>query len=193
MKKYSVFVFVFFLIFMPELIFAQVRGEEKPTEPATKLEAFLVKKGKIVIKDSYELGAIIGRFGRAEVDALVIYEPGIESARIRGLRVEIKEAGRLERSRTSFLDMEEIESLSKAIKYMADLAEKWKGETREAYTEVTFSTKGDFKVGFYQKGSVRSAYLHSGYIGRATCFMEVGDFGKLKNIIDKGLSILKEK
>lgn len=193
MKKYSAFVFCIFLIFMPELIFAQVRGEEKPTEPATKLEAFLVKKGKIVIKDSYELGAIMGRFGRAEVDALVIYEPGIESERIRGLRVEIKEAGRLERSHTSFLDMEEIESLSKAIKYMADLSEKWKGEMREAYTEVTFSTKGHFKVGFYQKGSERSAYLHSGYIGRATCFMEVGDFGKLKNIVDKGLSLLNRK
>jgi hypothetical protein len=117
----------------------------------------------------------------------------MEAQKIKGIRVEITESGRLERKRISFLDLDEIESASKAISYMIDLGEKWKGTNREAYTEVTFSTKGDFKVGFYQKGQKRSVYLDSGYVAHASAFMEVEDFPALKNIFDKGLSLLKQK
>jgi hypothetical protein len=194
MKKYLLITGIILttFIFVTGETLAQMKEEDRPKEPPTKLEAFLAKKGKLVIKDSYELGEL-RKLGTVTFDALVLYEPGMEAQKIKGIRVEITEPGRVERKRISFLDLDEIESASKAISYMADLAEKWRGQTREAYTEVTFSTKGDFKVGFFQKGQKRSLYLYAGYVAQASSFMEVEDFPALKNILDKGLSLLRQK
>ena len=191
MRKYLLIALaVLFLV--PVVSFAQVKEEEKAKEPPTKLEAFLAKKGTLIVKDFYELGELRG-LGKMQLNALIIYEPGMENTKIRGIRVEITEAGSYGRSNTSFLDLEEVESLSKAIAYIADLAEKWKGINREAYTEVIYATKDDFKVGFYQKGSERRAFASSSYIGKASFIMKVEDFISMKGIIDKGLSVLKEK
>ena len=164
--------------------------QQTQKEPATKLEQFLAKKGKLIIKDSHEAGVLKGQYGtKITVDALTIYEPGKEADKIRGLRIEVYEGGRLERSDISFLDMDEVESLSQAITYMITLLEKWQGMNRE-YTEVIFSTKGDFKLGFYKKGSEVSSFSKSGVIGAASCYFQTNDLSQLKAIIDKGTSLL---
>jgi hypothetical protein len=191
MKKILLVVSLVVLFFAPATLFAQVKEEEKPKEPQTKLEAFIAKKGKLIIRDRYRLGEL-RKLGAVRFNALVFYEPGMESQRIKGVSIEITEGGRVERSRTSFLDLDEIESVSKAIQYMIDLANKWKGQTRE-YTEVTFSTRGEFKIGFYQGGEKIGVYLNTGYVAHASCFMEVQDFPELKSIFDKGLSLLNQK
>jgi len=161
-------------------------------EPATKLEQFLAKKGKLIIKDSHEAGVLKGQYGtKITVDALSIYEPGKEADKIRGLRIEVYEGGRLERSDISFLDMDEVESLSQAITYMITLLEKWQGKNRE-YTEVIFSTKGDFELGFYQKGTEVQAFSKSGIIGAASCYFSTNDLPNLKAIIDRGRSLLSQ-
>ncbi len=176
----------------PFLVYAQEKEVDKLKEPATKLEAFLAKKGKLVIKDSYELGEI-RKVGMVKLDALVIYEPGNLSSKMRGIRVEVKEVSRLERSNTSLLDMDEVADLSQAITYMLDLAAKWKDSDRKVYTEVVFSSKGDFKVGFYQKELKRGAFISSGHIGSVSAFCDVEDLPQLKQIVEKGLTVLKEK
>ena len=192
MKKYLIAVLLVVFFFTPGILLAQAKEEEKPKEPPTKLEAFLAKEGKIVVRDEYRLGTL-KKLGTIEFRALVLYEPGMESQRIKGIGVEITEPGRVERKRVSFLDLEEIESVSKAITYMADLAEKWKGQTREAYTDVTFSAKGDFKIGFYHAGAKRSIFMYAGYALQTSAFMGVEDFPEIKAILDKGLSLLKQK
>lgn len=176
------------LMFLPLLAFAQ----EKPKgEPATKLEQFLSKKGKLIVKDSNNVGQITGQYGtKVDIEALVIYEPGKESERIRGLRIEVHGGGRLERSDTSFLDMDEVESLSQAISYMVRIVEKWKDTSRE-YTEVIFSTRGDFQLGFYQKATSVNAFAKSGIIGTATCFFPISELPRFKTLIDKGVSVLR--
>ena len=166
--------------------------QQTQKEPATKLEQFLAKKGKLIIKDSHEAGVLHGQYGtKITVDALTIYEPGKETDKIRGLRIEVYEGGRLERSDTSFLDMDEVESLSQAISYMITLLKKWQGINRE-YIEVIFSTKGDFNLGFYQKGTEVQAFSKSGTIGAAHCYFAMNDLSKLKVIIDKGNSLLAQ-
>lgn len=191
-KKY-LFVILCALIVMPLTASAQVKEEARVEEPATKLEAFLVKKGKLIIKDFYELGEVAGRYGsKIEIDALVIYEPGRESQRVRGIKIEVSGGGKYERSDTSFLDFEEVESLSRAIEYMVDLLSKWKDINKE-YTEVIFSTKGDFQIGFYQKGTERFSFASSGHIGKVTCFFPLERLSSIQSIVNKGLNILKEK
>ena len=173
---------------------AQGENEGEPKEPPTKLEAFLAKKGNLIVKDFYKLGEVAGRYGsKIEFSALVIYEPGQESQRIRGLKIDITEGGKYERSNTSFLDLEEIESLSKALEYMGDLSAKWQNIKKE-YTEVVFSTKDDFNIGFYQIGSEQVSFSTIGYIGKATCFFfSMQDLNSVKTIADKGLKLLNEK
>lgn len=192
MKKYLIAVLLVVFFFTPGILLAQAKEEEKPKEPPTKLEAFLAKKGKLIVKDEYNVGTL-KKLGTVEFSAIVLYEPGMESQRIKGMFVKIKESGSVERKRTSFLDLEEIESMSKAITYMADLAEKWKGQTREAYTDVTFSAKGDFQIGFYHAGTKRSVFMYAGYALQTSAFMGVEDFPEIKAILDRGLSLLKQK
>jgi len=182
------------IILMPSITSAQVKKEGKARGPATKLEAFISKKGKLIVKDFYELGEIAGSYGsKIELKALIIYEPGRESQKIRGLKIDVSGGGRYEHSNTSFLDLEEIKSLSKAIEYMVGLSAKWAGINKE-YTEVIFSTKGDFDIGFWQKGTEQRAFSSSGYIGKATCyFSSMQDLSSVKAIADKGLKLLNEK
>lgn len=191
-KKIAVLSFLF--IFVPVIVLPQTKEEGKYQEPTTKLEAFLAKKGELIVKEFYRLGGITGSYGaKVQLSALVIYEPGRETERIRGLKIEVTEEGTYENSNSSFLDLEEIESLSKAIAYMVDLSEKWNGVNKE-YTEVVFSTKDDFQIGFFQQGTKTTAFSSSGYISKASCFFSsTGDLGSIKVMVDKGMTLLSQK
>ena len=193
MKKILIITLCSF-IFIPLIASAEVKQEAKAKEPTTKLEAFLAKKGKILIKDFYSLGGVTShQESGVDITALVIYEPGQESQKIRGLKIEVKETTEIERSETVFLDLEEIESLSKGIDYMINLLAKWKDETKE-YTEVAFSTKGGFNIGFYQTGNTQGAFASIGEIGPIVCkFSSVEDLNKIKTMADKGLQLLNQK
>ena len=79
-------------------------------QPSTALEAFMGKRGKMIVKDTYSLGRLFGT-GGVQMDAMVIYEPN-SPTKIKGLRAEVTESGQLERSNTSFIDLDELESLS---------------------------------------------------------------------------------
>ncbi|RCK72655.1 MAG: hypothetical protein IGBAC_0466 [Ignavibacteriae bacterium] len=180
-------------IFASQPIISQTTEEQKLKEPSTKIGAFLAKKGKVVVKDFYRLGTVKGNFGSSmEFSALVIYEPGRESERLRGLKVEINGGGRYERNNSSFLDFDEVESYSKAVSYLTQTASSWKAGSKE-YTEVIFSTKDDFSFGFYQKGTEQTCFSESGYVGKATCFFDVDDLKAIQQIVDKAKSLLTQK
>ncbi|MCI0331520.1 MAG: hypothetical protein L0196_11365 [candidate division Zixibacteria bacterium] len=161
--------------------------------PATKVEAFLSKKGTLVIKDFYKLSEISGNYATSmNFSALNAYIPGQESEKTQGLKIEIEEEGTYRQTHSSFLDIEEIESLSKAISYMANLIDQWKGSTKD-YSEIMFSTKDDFKIGFYQKESKFTAFASSGIIGQTSCFFSVEQLPSIKTIADQAISLLKTK
>ena len=187
MKKFFLICLFSFLALSSSLN-AQSEGEKQPKEPTTKLEQFLGKKGTLIVKDFYRLGKISDNYG-AEIkfDALVIYEPGQEIGKARGVKIEITEGGKFERSNSSFLDMDELQSLSEAISYMNDILTKWVGIEKE-YTEIIFSTKGDFEIGFYQEGMRATCFSSSGYIGKASCFFKsTNDLLSIKTKIDKAI------
>ncbi len=185
---------LFIVIAILGFSYSQQQNKKEPaekTEPATKLEQFFSKKGRLYLKDFFDAGSVSGQYGtNISIKALIVYEPGKEMEKLRGLKVEVYEGGRLEKSNTSFLDIDEAESLSKAIEYMINLFGKFK-ETNREYTEIIFSTKGEFKVGFYQKGTSFTAFASSGYIREASCFLPIESLPQLKSVIDKGIAMAK--
>ena len=155
----------------------------------TKLGAFLATKGRMLLKDFYALGQV----GTVTFDAVVISEPGRETSKIRGLRVEISETGRFAKSHTSFLDAEEAESLLVALAYMQKLGAEWLAAGgRVPYSEVSFTTKGDFEIGFYYKNGKLGVVTSSGKIGKAAAFLDMSDLPKIAAIIQQGLTKLRE-
>jgi len=195
-KKLLVSVLFCFLVFVlgTFLASAQIKDEDKEKELTTKLELFLAEKGKLIVKEFYELGKVGGSYGsKIELTAIVIYEPGRKDERVRGLRIKIIGGGKYERKGTSFLDLEEIEGLSKAIDYMISLSKKWK-TIQKNYTEVMFSTQGDFQIGFYQEGIKQKAFSSSGRIGSVSAHLSTMEkLSSIKAMADKGLNLLSEK
>ncbi len=192
-REFAVLLIAVTLSLLPHYSYAQAKNMEATgkTEPATKLEQFFSKKGHLYIKEFYDVGKVLGQYGSSiSVKALVVYEPGKEAEKIRGLMIEVDQGGRLEKRNSSFLDIDEVESLSKVLEYMINLVDKFKVSNRE-YTEVIFSTKDEFEVGFYQKGSSFTAFASSGYFREAISFLPVESLSELKAIIDKGFSLLK--
>lgn len=185
---------LFAIVLVPPIALAEIKKESKTKEASTKMEAFLSKKGKLIVKNTYMLGEVSGRYGaKIKFDAMVLFEPGHENQKIRGIKIEVFSGDKYEQSDISFLDLEEIESLSDAIKYMSDLLIKWEGIDKE-YTEVIFSTKDDFKTGFYQQGTDSVVFASSGYMGKASCYFVLpADLKSLKTLIDKGLKLLRDK
>ena len=93
MKKFLIVVLCAFVL-LPLIASAQVKKEGEAKEPATKLEAFLAKKGKLIVKDFYKLEEVAGRYGsKIEFEALVIYEPGQESQGFGDLKSRLPRVG----------------------------------------------------------------------------------------------------
>ena len=172
----------------------QAAGPASTAVPATKLEAFLARKGMLIVKEFYPLGSLSGALEtKAEADAVVMYEPGHEGQRVRGIRIEVTGGGRYGSGETAFLDMEEVQSLSEALEYMKGLAAKWQGMER-SYTEVVFQTKGDFRIGFFQEGTKQSAFLSCGRVSRESCWLSsVEQLGDVKAQVDEGLRLLADR
>lgn len=153
----------------------------------------LTQKGKLIIEEHYELGEVAGdlEFGeKIEFTSLVIYEPGEESKKVRGLKITFIFSKPREISYYAFLDLDEIEGISKAIEYIVNLSNKWKNTEKE-YTEISFSTKDDFQICFFQNKTEQEAMS---FIDRhGIVFSSPQDLNSVKALLTKGLNLLSEK
>jgi len=156
-------------------------------EPATQLERFMGERGRIVVKEFYDVGRFLGPAGiKMMVRGLVIYQPG--GIRLYGLRIGVKSL--LEEEGSCFLDFKEVASLLEALDYIIGLSKKWASVEKE-YTEVIFSTEGGFEIGFYQEGLKQKAFCEVGRVGSISIPLEMKDLETIKLLVDKGLVKLK--
>lgn len=170
-------------------------AQEKAIEqkPNTELEGFLRTKGQIIVKEFHNLWSVSGEDGSLlSMETLVLYDPGSPSKKRKGLRITVAEAGRLVRENSSFLDVDELEALSRGMAYMSKVANEWKGKDRE-YTEMIFSTKGDFQVGFYVRREELRAFATSGRIGAVTAHLNQESLSLIKKAADDGLMYLNAR
>jgi len=168
--------------------------EKKKQGPATQLEAFLAKKGSLIIKDFYHLGNYQGNHSsQMAFTALVFSSPGAEMALSKGLRIEITENIQYEKTSSAMLDVDELESLKGAVEYILRILPDWRNQTKE-YAEIIFSTKGDFNIGVYQKGNNQAAFASVGSYDTLHCFfLKITDLNIIKSITEKAISLLQSK
>lgn len=179
------------LLFNAVILLAQARADMKfKDEPATKVESFIIKKGQVIVKDFYDIGELKNYQNKAVFNALIVYESSQEANKVKGLRVEISEnVSGIERNNISILDKEEVESLITSIDYFIEIAKKWKDQPRDAYTEVIYSSKDNFEIGFYQNNNEQKLFISSGYISKTTIVLKIEDLIKIKNMAERCLKI----
>jgi hypothetical protein len=139
---------------------ATVIATVAPQPPATKIEAFLAKKGKLVIREVYAITEFPSARGdRIRFVAVTAYEPNQEASKVKGMRIDVIDThGNLQRL---FFDLDEIAPLVKALGYMSENVITWRGQVKE-FAEMSYSTKNDFKVGFLQKVQQQTPFISTG-------------------------------
>jgi len=155
--------------------------------PRTNVETFLTAHGGLLVKDFYEVGSVSGD-GRVDLYAIVFRAPGNEQVQVRGLRVEVIGSGKPAPADSRYLDADEIEALSRGLKYMADVAAQWKGMEKQEYTEIDFTAKDGLRIGFYQRRKSQGAFVSA---GEAQVLLEAKDLARLQALADDALRILR--
>ena len=129
---------------------------------------------------------------------MVIYEPNKENERLKGLKINVcerKSAEEFESVACSdywYLDLDEVENLSKALEYMCDFSNEWKNVKRED-TSVTFMSKGDFIVRFNQWDTNQEVYLPYQNNKEKFYFDNFESLIAFKDQVDNALKLIREK
>jgi len=178
--------------------------QETKTEPqiesGTKLEKFVAKKGITFVRELYNLKPGISNSSNKalKLEGVVIYEPNKENERLKGLKINVcerKSAEEFESFSCSdywYLDLDEVENLSKALQYMCDFSNEWKNVKRED-TSVTFMSKGDFIVRFNQWDTNQEVYLPYQNNKEKFYFDNFESLLAFKEQVDNALKLIREK
>jgi hypothetical protein len=172
---------------------AERRGLAVLVQPEirTRIESLLATPGVALATDYYHIDM---RFGPGlRIDAVVVtaIDP---PTRVRGLRVQVRDQeNRARPDGTSYLDHDEVVSLSRALAPMEELASKWTGRDERRSMEVSFTSAGGFRLAIREFGRVQRAYLSTGLVDPVATSIEVSDLVTLKHALDQALSLLNDK
>ncbi len=183
MARFLVAVVVILLAF-------QTQASAQPNDeyiPKTKLEAAALRQGVLLVRDYKEPKSKLAT--QVAIGAVSIYEHGIEQSTVKGSSIAISLGGVEGRTRTAFVDFDEIVGLSNALGTMVDTMNTWAGSVRE-YTEVVYQTKGEMKVGFFQKGKGMTVFITIGREFPESVYLDFNDMTLLKGAVDDAISLL---
>lgn len=169
-------------IFISDLALAQSTETNQEQRPvlATKIEAFSAKTGVVMIKGFSTIGRIQGQ-GTVNIDAREYRDASSPKTGVYGIRIEVKESGRLQRENKSFIDQDEIDSMISGIDYIAKIS---KSVTLLKDFEAEYRTKDDFSITVYSDSNgTLSLAVGSGRIGKSSAFLKLGDLDQLKSLI----------
>lgn len=174
---------------VPALSIAQQAGDQEKAK--TKLEAFVAQDGVVVIRGFSKVGDIRGQFGSSLVVETKEFTNAGSGKREHGITVQVKEAGRLERDHTSFVDFDEIPSLLKGLEYIGKVD---KSSTTLDQFQADYRTKGDLVVSTFNDagGSKISVAVSSGVIGKTTAYLALGDLERVRELIRTAYATLEK-
>ncbi len=193
-----VLTFVTLLLTLSHAVHAQVRppltrGLSVAVEPVipTKLEALLAAPDVVLVTDYYRIDM---RFGPSMTIDAVVVEAVDTRTRVKGLRVQVQDnETRGRREGTSFVDLDELIKLTRAMTSMADLAAKWTGQDERQASELTFTSAGGFRLAIRQSARIPRAFLSTGLLDPVVTSIEVAELATLKSAFEEALGILQRK
>lgn len=169
------------------------RGVAVAIEPliATQIEALLSAPNTLLVTDYY---AIDMRFGpNLRIDAVVVEAVG-SATRAKGVRVQVRDnENRSRQEGTSYMDLEELRTLSRQLTAMAELAAKWTGGDDRRATELSFTSTGGFTLAIRQSARLPRAYLSTGLLDPVVKSIDISELATLKVAFDEALAILQGK
>jgi hypothetical protein len=138
------------------------------TRPGASVRHFLARRGLLLIKEQKEIGSIkCENSNKVKIYTLIISTAKCNQAeKTFGIRFEVLD-GNGEVDSVAFLDFDEVAEFIDAFDFMGSLAERMASEQRE-YTEVTYITKDDLKIGFFQLHGQQQHFLHLSARGEAS-------------------------
>lgn len=178
----------------------KIKPEQKHVETGTKLEKFVAKKGVTFIRDLYHIKPdIINNSNKAlKLEAVVVYRVETENEKLKGLKISVCDQKTAEGTESLFcsdywyLDLDELEGLSKALMYIHEFSNEWKTIKRED-TSVTFISKGDFMIRFNQWDINQVVYVPFQNNKEKYYFDNLEALLVFKTQVEKAITILNEK
>lgn len=168
------------LFAFPLITFAQEQGESSKAPPATKLEAFSVRTGIVLVKGYTTLGTVNG-IGRVSIDVREFRDASTPKSAQYGVAFVVKESGRLERENTSFIDEDEIESLIRGLDYISRID---RSVTTFGNFEAHYRTKGDLSlIVFSERSGEISLAVSSGRIGKTSAYLKLADSEQIRSLL----------
>lgn len=161
--------------------------------PTTLLEELLTRPGALVTQDLYRVTDRLSLNFGLTIDALVAKEVMPGANRLQGLRVEVRDPGPPDRTRTSYVDFGELAGLSQAVTQMMAVASQWTGREDSRAMEARFATADGFVVGFHQDSRNQTGYVIAGLVDPARRTCSVPDFAIIKTAVEDAVSLLKDK
>ena len=156
----------------------------------TRIESLLATPNLVLVADYYRVDM---RFGpNLRIDAVIVDAVDTRT-RLKGLRVQVRDPeNRSRQEGTSFIDIDELTRLSRAMTSVSELAVKWTHDDRHA-TEMTFTTTGGFRFAIRHSARIPRAFLSTGLLEPVVTSIELAELPTLKQAFDEALAILNRK
>lgn len=176
----------------------QARGIAEPAipppVPISHLEELLVSPDVLIRLDRYRVSDVLPATLGLVIDAVVV--TGITEPRRtqRGARIELRDPAKAgDRSRVSYLDLEELASLSSSLAEMSTLAAQWSSREETRSTDVSFTSVDGFSVGFHEDFHEQRGFLSAGFVEPLERPLVLTDLPTLRKLIDQAIDLLRSR
>jgi hypothetical protein len=163
--------------------------------PATRLETFAARKNATIATETYFVARLPADNGCSiRLQALILYEAGRENDQIRGLRVEVTETQRSkdERSAVSYLDLDELDSLTRGLDSMLDMTQRGTVLANPVSKEMSITTRGGLTLTMVQRDTERQLRITNTLQADSLCVISrQASVVELKTSIEKVLQSFK--
>jgi hypothetical protein len=165
------------------LFSAQVAGQETveiESVPKTKLEAFQLRTGVVIVKGFSRIGAASAQDGSSVVVEAIEFRDVVSRAKEYGVTVEVREAGNQGRRSFSFIDYDEIDPLLRGLEYLSRVDSS---ATQLNRFEADYRTRGEAVFSaFSTRGGNVTITVSAGLFRRVTSIFRLEDLKAIRGL-----------
>ena len=169
-------------------LFGQAAAQDEAQKAKTKLEAFGAQDGVVIVRGFSKVAEHRGQYGSAVVIEAKEFTNAATGKREYGVTVQVKEAGRIEREHTSYVDLDELASLIQGVEYIAKVD---KSATTLDSFQADYRTRGDLEFSTFSSERGTQLAVTSGHIGKTTAFFALSDLPRLAESLSKAKAVLE--